>query len=247
MNKQTRERRRHRDGRWIDDVVVDEGAEVRVPAMLMDGRPKGWVSPLTDAQVKLLDQHKTGFRTIDQVTDRTGLSDLKTARDGARSAREDYLRDLNSAWKTDARRKRDDPDDDPDDPDDPAEDALDREFGADRARAIRAREAYERRLRDAWRTPAPSLAAHPGKLATELRRPNADTAERHASASGPGPAATLSPGGVPDPDDPQKRRDAAWAEYSNSLSQAWKNGASRNAGPGPSVVGAGPSWKGPAA
>jgi hypothetical protein len=81
-----------RDGRYIDDVVVDEGAEVRVPAMLMDGRPKkGWVSPLSDREVALLDAHRSGFRTADQLSDHQRKAGAEIARDGARSARDAWL------------------------------------------------------------------------------------------------------------------------------------------------------------
>jgi hypothetical protein len=158
---------RNRDGVWHDDYEVDDGAEVRVPIMLADSQPRkwpGWVSPLSDREVALLDQHKAGFRTTD-------LADIRRP-------------------------------------------------------AIEARDRWVASLSD--RSPVPSP-----KLTTELRRPLADT-----STSGPGPAATLSSGGVPD--DPQSRRDAAWNLYKDQLGNAWR-------GPGPGVAGASSSWKGPAA
>jgi hypothetical protein len=99
-----------RDGRWIDDYEVEDGSEVRVPIMLADSAPRkwpGWVSPLSDAEVKLLDQHKSGFRTTDQITDHQAKAGTEIARDGVRSAREAYLRDLNSAWKLDKRKPPD--------------------------------------------------------------------------------------------------------------------------------------------
>jgi hypothetical protein len=259
-------RNKHRDAdAWGSDPVVEDGdPPIRVPMMVCDTKSTGWARPLTDAQVaerlavrdgrRLRDQglhgdadvdlslHQPGFRVADQAT-----------RDKVRLAREEMVDRATSGWRLDKRRP---PDDDPDDPD---EDDLDRERDRrskssdarqggtylDRVRrpAIEAREAWVRSLSDAWRTPAATLAAPSPNRAYGLPAANAKPFTRDAAGpalAGPGPAATLSGGGVPD--DPQKRRDAAWNSYKDDLQNAW-----RSVGPGPSVAGASASYRGPGA
>jgi hypothetical protein len=210
-----------RDGYYIDPEIAD-GDSVKVPVMLCDGPPrkwKGWVSPLTDAEVKLLDAHRSGFRTIDQVTDHQRKAGAEIARDGARSAREDYLRDLNSAWEMDKRKP---PPDDDDDDEDEVDDSN------PRAPAIRARASWVRSLADQWRSPAPPPKLTYGLPTGPHGHPMRDAAVSH----GPGPAATLPPS--------EAHRDQAYRQRCRDLENAWRSPA----GPGPQVVGPGPNWKG---
>jgi hypothetical protein len=120
-------KRKHRDAYHFDDDEVEDGREVRVPLMMCDSRPRHWpgyATPLTDAEVAdRLAFHQPGFRTADQASKSTNFVDLDAARDAARLARQEMIDRANSAWRTDARRKK--PDDDEDDDED--EDALDRE------------------------------------------------------------------------------------------------------------------------
>jgi hypothetical protein len=223
-----------RDGYYIDPEIAD-GDSVKVPVMLCDGPPrkwKGWVSPLTDAEVKLLDQHRSGYRTLDQVSDRQAKAGAEIARDGARSARDAWLQQMSDAWKLDKRKPP--PDDDDDD-----EDEVD--DGNPRAIAIAARDRWVASLASAYRAPAPSP-----KLAYDLSTgPHGPFARDSAAlrgAAGPGPARTLSPGGVPDnPGPPDK--DAMYRQRCRDLENAWRSPA----GPGPAVAGASVSWKGPGA
>jgi hypothetical protein len=191
MNKH----KRTRDGRWIDDVVVDEGAEVRVPAMLCDAKPVRWVRPLTDSEAAL---HRAGFRTADRAT-----------RDSVAQARDEMIDRQREAWRGDRTsqsgklydaRRRPDPDEDDDDDDPDVQDA----------RRFASREAWVRGLQDAWRSPAPSLPAPSPNLAH-------GHSARAAVSCGPGPAATLPPS---EADDPQAKRDQAWQEYSAAISNA---------------------------
>jgi hypothetical protein len=106
--------------------------------------------------------------------------------------------------------------------------------------AIEAREAWVRSLADQWRTPAATLAAYPETRVRGLPRGDTRHPVRDAvgpASAGPGPAATLSAGGVPD--DPQKRWDAAWQRWRDEQQNAW-----RSVGPGPSVAGASSSYRG---
>jgi hypothetical protein len=230
MSKQ-RERRRHRDGRWIEEeYVVEDQGEVRVPIMLADGPPRkwpGWVSPLTDAEVKLLDQHKSGFRTADQLSDRQLKAGAEIAAAGVMGARDAWIEQMSDAWKLDARKRKSDPDeDDPDDPDSNEDDrSRDSRALADvRAPAIEARARWVRGLQDAWKKPAPSLATPSPQLT-------------HDRSLGPhGPAIRDAVAGKPEPPD----KEAMYAQRCRDLENAWRSPA----GAGPGKVGAGPSWKG---
>jgi hypothetical protein len=231
-------RTKHRDQyAWGDDPEVEDGRSVSVPLMMCDAPRKwpGWVSPLTDAEVALLDRHKSGFRTATHVgDDHQRVAGLEIARDDVRDARAVWLKRMSDAWRMDGKRKPPDDEPDEDDEDDEDESRDSRSLADVRRPAIAARDAWVRSLSGQWR----ALATAP-RLVTDVPTLGARPFARDVAAAGPGPAATLSPGGVPD--DPQKRRDQAWHEYSNTISQAWKN-----AGPGPSIAGAGPQWKGPA-
>jgi hypothetical protein len=234
---------KHRDGYYLDPEIAD-GDSVKVPALLMDGRPKkGWVSPLSDREVKLLDQHRCGYRTADQLSDHQRRAGAEIAAAGVMGARDAWIEQMTDAWrgvsgaKLDARRKP--PPDDDDDDDEEDERAGDSRSLADiRRPAIESRARWVRGLQDAWKTPAPIAAPSP-KLTHGLPTSSHGRPIRDVTAAGPGKAATLPPN---EADDPQARRDAAWAEYSNSLSQAWKN-----PGPGPGLPGASASWRGPGA
>jgi hypothetical protein len=182
-------------------------------------KPTRWVAPLTDAEVALLDRHKGGFRTTDQVSDRQRKAGLEIAREGVRSARDAWIEQMSGAWETDKRRKRDE-DEDPDDPDDPDpdEDALDREFGADRARAIRARQKMIDRATSAWRAPAtPTALPSPNPL---NRRPGLNARPPTGDAAPPD-------------------REAMYEQRKRDLESAWKN-----VGASPSCIGPSPDWVG---
>jgi hypothetical protein len=97
------------------------------------------------------------------VTDHRAKAGAEIARDGARSARDAWLKQMSDAWKLDKRKPP--PDDDEDDVDD----------SNPRAIAIAAR--------DRWVTPAPSP-----KLAHGLPiGPHGHPVRDVATASGPGP------------------------------------------------------------
>jgi hypothetical protein len=100
----------------------------------------------------------------------------------------------------DAKRRRP-PDDDDDD---------DKEIASledVRRPSIEARNAYVRSLSDAWRYPAPV----------------------QLTAGKPFPSRDGKNAADPDPEDsPQAKRDAAYAEYSASISNAWKNVPAQN-------------------
>src|SRR6516162_1078460 len=125
-----------RDGRWLDDFVVEDGAEVRVPLHLADGYRRDLVNSFAALDADL---HKSGFRIASQAS-----------RDAVSSARCEAWRGFNFDVAADARRKPppDDDDDDGDDEDEPGD-------SSPRAAAIRARDAWVRDLRDAWRDAKP--------------------------------------------------------------------------------------------
>jgi hypothetical protein len=155
---------------------------------------------LTDAEVALFDRQKSGFRTATHVSgDHQRVAGLEIARDGVRSAREDYLRDLNSAWKMDKRREP------PDDDDDDDEDDLDRERSddsrslADIRPSIAARSRWVASLSDQnLVTGVPRPGARPSMRDTSLPKaepPDSDTMYEqrkrdleNAWRIGPGPA-----------------------------------------------------------
>jgi hypothetical protein len=214
-----------RDGRYIDDYVVEDGGLVRVPAYLADGWRGNMVRSFDQ---NILDAHRPGYR----------LPPSFAATADVRAARREMIDRQREAWRgpgqctqagtlIDARRKP--PPDDDDDEDDPE---------VQDARRFASREAWVRGLQDQWRVPASSPNRTHGRLMA-----NADV-----SASGPGPAATApaNAGATapqrPIPDDPQAKRDQAYQEYSAAISNAW-----RSPGAGPQRPGAGPNWKGPGA
>jgi hypothetical protein len=226
-SKQTR---RHRDGRWLADIVAD-GEQISVPLHLCDTARRDLVlgfGALAAADAASL--HRPGFRRS------ADSADLAT-RDAARSR---WLADMNSAWRMDAKRRADpDEDDDEDDeanlrhespstdvraPARKARDAyrrwLDDESGLDvRAPAIRARDRWVRSLQDAWRTPS-----------------------RDAVEAGPGPAATMpAPRAGPAPKRPvPDTREQQYAQRCADLENAWR-------GPGPGAPGASLAVTGPGA
>jgi hypothetical protein len=101
------------DGHWVPDDVIEDGKSVRVPMFLMDGN-HGTVSQETVAP------NRTQLRD----TFRVDGADLSLHRPGHRvigdhaphsSARDAYVRDLQSAWKMDRKRKPEPDEDDDDD------------------------------------------------------------------------------------------------------------------------------------
>jgi hypothetical protein len=223
--------KRTRDGHYPDHIAQD-GEEIHHPLYLADGYRRDLVQSF--GAVPDLSLHQSGYRVADQAT-----------RDSVSSARNEMIARAESGWRLDKRREPPDGGDDDDNDNGDDEDRLRREDrrSADgrsladiRAGAIKAREAWVRSLSDAWRTPAATLPAYPETRTHGRPGPDAGYPTRDAAA-GPGPAATLSAGGVPD--DPQKRRDEAWNRWRDEQQNAW-----RSVGPGPSVVGASSSYKG---
>jgi hypothetical protein len=90
-----RNKYKSRDGRWIDDVIIPDGGEVRVPLSLADGYRRDLVNSL--APTDTLDAHKPGFRLPSPL-----------ARDVVRTAREEMLDRARSGWIADKRRPPDD-------------------------------------------------------------------------------------------------------------------------------------------
>jgi hypothetical protein len=110
-----------------------------------------------------------------------------------------YIRDLNSAWKMDARRKKPDPDPDEDD-DEETEDSRRNRGVADAQRVRDA--AYQKmcaRLQNAWR----------GTRDAPHRTPPDELLRRHTRTETNESA--------------QARRDAAWNDYKDRLSNAWRS------------------------
>jgi hypothetical protein len=198
MNRQTvGGRRRHRDGVYHLEPIVEDGEEITVPLHLCDTMRRDVVlsfGTLASADAAAL--HRPGFRLFDTA-----------GRDRVRAAREEMIDRAANAWKMDRRKV--DPDEDDDDDDDDEANLRHESPSTDvRAPAVSARDAYVRSLSTAY-----------------LRGPVRDALE-----PGPGPAATLpapragaSPQRpVPPPQDPQRRKDEAYASYAASLSEAWK-------------------------
>jgi hypothetical protein len=226
--------KRSRDGRWLDDYVVDEGGLVHVPLALADGYRRDLVDHFATDTLAV---HKPGFRTATHVgDDHQRKAGAEILRDGARQARDTWLQQMSDAWRMDAKRKP------PDDDDDDDEDDLDREVGADRARAIRARRGMIDRAANAWRDAAPQ----PANIAPGPRAFVEQVGSRVGNGPGipgPGPASTLPAPTAgpaperPDPNNAQAKRDAAWRSYRDQLSTAWR-------GMGPSAAGPSLEWKG---
>jgi hypothetical protein len=224
------------DGRWVgdDEEVIPDGGRVHVPLMLCDSRRN-----LTDTFAVDGDfaQHRPGFRLIGD----------QAVRDSVRSARDTYVRDLQSAWKMDRKRKPpdDDEDDDDDDNGNGAADARRREAnnphqgqatqgshdrldGDRRLRddirrpALEARAEYVRDLQTAWKRPADPIAR-----TYEPHRPFAPRSARDA--------AQPDMGGRPpkDMEEFYRKRDLA-------LSEAWKTPIGRMV-PQTALTAAGPS------
>jgi hypothetical protein len=173
------------DGQWIDeDEVVEDGGTVHVPLMLCDsmaGQRSGYA-----------------LLTADQVAKR------QEARDG-------YIRDLNSAWRMDAKRKP--PDDDT---------KNDNKLADVRAPAIKARDSYVRYLMTAWRRPVRDAAQPDNSSSAEVMRrhlygatdPNAAPAiERQAERERGKGAGT---------DDPRSAAERSYDQYKASLATAWQ-------------------------
>jgi hypothetical protein len=102
---------RNRDGyHFDDDDEVEDGATLRTPMMVMDGR-EGRVF-LSDT-VRFEDGQPHFLRAVDATSKSSNLADLDTARDAARAARDVWIADMSEAWRSpqrgadavDARRK----------------------------------------------------------------------------------------------------------------------------------------------
>jgi hypothetical protein len=195
-----------------DDGIVADGERVSVPLALMDSGG---------------DRPGYARPSDDQISTR-------------RSARAAMIRDAEEAWK-DARRRKPDPDD-PDEDDDDDDDEVNPRDAHASSRA--AYDAMCTRLRDAWRTPPthdfaePDMSSRPSDLELLRRRPlphdDPAAAMRSHLSTGPGPA-------FAEPD-AQKRRDAAYENYTSELSNAWKHPRHAAAAP-PAILGAGPAHK----
>jgi hypothetical protein len=186
---------KHKRIRWDDDDdrrVARDGEAVHCPIHLMDGRQREVAAFAIDMANMAL--HQPGFRTADGVTSYSSSE----ARDAARSARDAWIADMSSAWRTDARRKKNGNGD----PDEPDEDDLDREQdrrSRSAADAQQARDAAYRQMVDrlggAWRTPARDARDAREPDAAEQLLPHNDPAgamRRHMSgATDPGAAAAV--------------------------------------------------------
>jgi hypothetical protein len=97
-----------RDGRFVeDDYVARDGETIRTPMYLMDSKPRDRVQLVDTFQLDgaSLDQFRPGYRTIGDCAPHS-------------SARDTYVRDLQSAWKMDARKRKPPEPDEPDNDDD---------------------------------------------------------------------------------------------------------------------------------
>jgi hypothetical protein len=216
------------DGRWVDDdEVIPDGGRVHVPLMLCDSRRNLVDTFKLDGAA--LDQFRPGFRTI---ADNVGApNNIRSA------ARDTYVRDLQSAWKMDRKRKPPDDDEDPDDDENgngaadgrrheknnphqrPAHQSQDARLDGDRFRiddirrpSIDAWATYVRDLQSAWKRPADPIAR-----TYEPHRPFVPRSARDAAQPDQGTR----------PEDVQARRDAAWKSYTDQLSNAWKSPVGR--------------------
>jgi hypothetical protein len=167
-------------------------------------------SPLTDAEVKLLDARKSGSRTgqnilddhqaIDPALHRPGfrIADQST-RDSVSSARSELIDRSVEAWRGKVG-------------------GISSTFDT-RTDPPGGREAWVQGLRDAWKRPA-THAPSPDRT-SGLARDNAGPFLRDEVSCGPGPARTLPPNGADD--NPQALREAAYAEYAATITNAWKS------------------------
>jgi hypothetical protein len=161
------------------DDEIDDGRTVRVPMLVMDGHRPGYAQ-LTDQQ----------------VADRE-------------RARSDWIKQTTDAWRSPQRdvvdaRKRRPPDDDVDDDDEDTDDCSAGRNARDaRTAAQDARDAYVRRLCDAWRTPSCDAAG-----------PDAGTQLLHRHLRG-----------TEEDDNAAAAREKSYAAYKARLERAWRNPA----------------------
>jgi hypothetical protein len=234
------------DGRWVgdDDEVIPDGGRVHVPLMLCDSRRNLTDTFAVDGD---LAQHRPGFRLIgDQAT-----------RDSVRSARDTYVRDLQSAWKMDGRKRKPDPDDPDEDNENGDDDEQDARAKDARRLARRSQEGSrsggpnqennshqgqasqgshdrfdgERHGHDDIRRGAlEARAAYVRDLQTAWKRP-ADPIARTYEPHRPFVPRSARDAAQPDlgtrPEEIQARRDAAWKSYTDQLSNAWKSPVGR--------------------
>jgi hypothetical protein len=148
-----------------DDDEIEDGATLRTPLALMDGRDGRRVF-LTDT-VRFDENDQPHFLRATDETD---------ARAAARDARDEMIRRAENAW-CDARRKKPPSDDDDDGDDDGERRGADAQGIADARQA--AYDAYVRRLTNAWRTPTrdfaePDTVTRPEDLARRHLRTDPD-------------------------------------------------------------------------
>jgi hypothetical protein len=221
-------------GELSDFAVARDGQSVRVPMLWMDSSMAG---------------HRNGYAL---------LTDEQVAkRQEARSA---YVRDLSSAWRLDAKRKKPDDEDEDDDVEDRGRGrrrSNDRAIADARAAARASYDSMCARLQQGWRTPfsdgvEPSGRTRPG---FDPREPGGETDPDRAAAmesqierwkglnaatpgsvsSGPGSGASVRQVEI----DLEKRRQATAAAYSAKISESWKNPAAARP-PQTANIGAGP-------
>jgi hypothetical protein len=213
-------RTRKRDAYRFDSDEVEDGGTVRVPIMMCDSprRWPGYASPLTDAQVAdMLALHQPGYRTASNLSN---IGSLDAARDAARSARDAYVRDLNEAWRMDAKRRRKTESNEEEDPDEEEVEETDsrRTRSAADVRTA-AYDGYVKRLTEAWK---PSRPVNPTAAFARVgfRPPARDAAEPDNASSAEIMRRHLRT--EPD-DDLQQRKDKAYADYVARISEAWRS------------------------
>jgi hypothetical protein len=213
-----------------DDVEVPDGHTVRVRTSVMDDmmvvrRPTFDAADLADHQPGYRDEARAleaYRRSCEPMGQSMGQSPVSAA--DARAARSEWIADMTSAWKTDARKRQPDPDELPDDGDDDEVEGsrgqYNRQYKSRRkigqtalpfeshADARTARDEYVRKLCDAWRTPVGD-AAEPdlGSRPDDPRAP--------PGVTDPGAAASLE-------ERVEATRGRIWNDYKARLESAWR-------------------------
>jgi hypothetical protein len=180
---------RKRDALDLDDFMVPDGGSVKVRMATMDSTQR--------RIAEIFAGHRPGFA---QLTD-AQIAQRARVRDA-------WIKQLNDAWRTDARKKRND-DDENDDEDENSNDRARRRGAADARMA--ARDAYVKRLTNAWRTPARDYENARISPPTDPGDPNENLVRQHISTETNAAA--------------QARRDRIWEDYKNNLGNAWKQGS----------------------
>jgi hypothetical protein len=230
------------DGHWAPDSVAKDGETVRTPMMLFDSnKPRVNLTDTYALDGVDLDQFRPGFRTIGDAA----------TRDLGRNARDAYVRDLQSAWKMDARKRKPDPEpDEPDEDENGDDDEQDarkkdargfaRPSQENPHQSSQAQGSHDRlggqrhRIDDIRR---PSIQARQEmirSLQDAWKRPGGyqatpDPKERTTNAPRRNAGLSTRDGGQPmadvTPSELQARKDKAYSDYCTSLSNAWKSPA----------------------